>query len=275
MPPRRRVRGDDDDGPLISRGGAAVSSDLPPLAARLDTSYGSAPSNTLRNTRRGQRRDLQSIIKETLHDSDDPDDPDDPGNPDDDDDDDSEEADDDDHSSERSKSTRSDRQPPVNSPSPNPVPKPKPMRKPQPAPNPGPDPDPNSNLPPDFGLGRDSSESSAPSRGPSPDRPSVKNPPKQRLPATIAPSIEPPFYQPEGTSSRQRVLPDIAPLEVRVRLVISPPHDEPVQKLWRHQIAPAKACRRPEVAPSQPRASAPSLLAPFPKRLGRRLMAIS
>lgn len=185
MPPRRRVRGDDDDGPLISRGGAAVSSDLPPLAARLDTSYGSAPSNTLRNTRRGQRRDLQSIIKETLHDSDDPDDPDDPGYPDDDDDDDSQEADDDDHSSERSKSTRSDRQPPVNSPSPNPVPKPKPMRKPKPAPNPGPDPDPNSNLPPDFGPGRHSSESSAPSRGPSPDRPSIKNPPKQRLPATI------------------------------------------------------------------------------------------
>ncbi|TQN69307.1 hypothetical protein CSHISOI_06275 [Colletotrichum shisoi] len=193
MPPRRRIRGDNDDGPLISRGGAAVSSDLPPLAARLDTSYGSAPSNTLRNTRRGQRRNLQSIIKETLHDSDNPDDPDDPGDPDDDDDDDSEEEDDDDddddnNNSERSKSTRSVLPPPVNSPSPKPLPKPKAMRKPQPAPNPDPVPVPNSNLQPDFGPGRDSSESPAPLRGLSPDRPSVKNPPKQRFPATIGPS---------------------------------------------------------------------------------------
>ncbi|KAJ0160238.1 hypothetical protein CTA2_8323 [Colletotrichum tanaceti] len=199
MPPRRRVRGDDDDAPLISRGGAAVSSDLPPLASRLDTSYGSAPSNTLRNTRRGQRRDLQAIIKETLHDSDDPDDP---SDPDDDDDDDSEEDDDDDdESSERSKSTRSDRPPPVNSPSPKPVPVskpvpvPKPVRKPQPAPSPDPDPDPN----PDFGPGQDSSESPASSRGPSPGRPFGKNPPIQRLPATIE-ALAPPARTGQGLS---------------------------------------------------------------------------
>ncbi|OHW98774.1 spindle pole body-associated protein sad1 [Colletotrichum incanum] len=210
MPPKRRVRGDDDDMPVISRGGAAVTSNLPPLASRLDTSYGSAPSTALRNTRRGQRRDLQAIIKETLHDSDDPDDPEDP------DDDDDDEGDDniddiDDGRSDRSRSTKHDNPSPMNSPSPKPVLQSRPTRKAQPAPNPDPDPDPDSDFEPDYGPGRESSESPDPLRDPSPDPTFVQSPPRQHLSARTAPSVERPSFHQAAPATRQRVLPDVAP----------------------------------------------------------------
>ncbi|KAK1566063.1 spindle pole body-associated protein sad1 [Colletotrichum navitas] len=201
MPPKRRVRGDDDDMPVISRGGAAVTSSLPPLASRLDTSYGSAPSTALRNTRRGQRRDLQAIIKETLHDSDDPDDPDDDDDGNDDD------LDGDDGRSERSRSAKSDHLPPKKSPTPKPVPRPRPARKVQPAPNPGPDPDLDSEH--DFGPGRGSSESPEPPRDPSPDPAIAQISPRQRLlPSRIGPSGE---HHQGAPAPRRRVLPDVAP----------------------------------------------------------------
>ncbi|KAK2038853.1 hypothetical protein LZ31DRAFT_532628 [Colletotrichum somersetense] len=191
--------------PVISRGGAAVNSSLPPLASRLDTSYGSAPSTALRNTRRGQRRDLQAIIKETLHDSDDPDDPDDDddggggdGNDDD--------QDSDDDRSERSRSAKSDRSPPKKSPTPKPVPKARPSRKVQPAPDPDPDPDHDSE--PDFGLGRDSSESPEPPRDPSPGPAIAQTSPRQGLPGRIGPSGE---RHQGAPAPRQRVLPGVAP----------------------------------------------------------------
>ncbi|KAK2053454.1 spindle pole body-associated protein sad1 [Colletotrichum caudatum] len=210
MPPKRRPRVADDDMPVMSRGGAAVNSSLPPLASRLDTSYGSAPSTALRNTRRGQRRDLQAIIKETLHDSDDPDDPD--GDDDDDDDDDDEgdsnddDQDSDDGRSERSRSAKSDRPPPKKSPTPKPVPKVRPSRKVQPAPDPDPNPDHNSE--PDFGPGRDSSESPEPPRDPSPDPATAQTSPRQGLPGRIGSSGE---RHQGAPAPRQRVLPGVAP----------------------------------------------------------------
>ncbi|KZL74065.1 spindle pole body-associated protein sad1 [Colletotrichum tofieldiae] len=210
MPPKRRVRGDDDDMPIISRGGAAVTSNLPPLASRLDTSYGSAPSTALRNTRRGQRRDLQAIIKETLHDSDDPDDPEDPD--DDDDGGDDDDIDDiDDGPSDRSRGTKRDHPPPMKSPSPKPVPQSRPTSKGQPSFDPDPDPDSDSDFEPDFGPGRESSESPDLLRDPSPDPTFVQSPPRQRLSARTAPSVERPSFHQTAPAPRQRVLPDVAP----------------------------------------------------------------
>ncbi|KAK1981678.1 spindle pole body-associated protein sad1 [Colletotrichum cereale] len=204
MPPKRRVRGADDDMPIVARGGAAVNSDLPPLASRLDTSYGSAPSTALRNTRRGQKRDLQAIIKETLHDSDDPDDPDD-----DDDDGNHDDQDADDGRSERSRSAKSDRPPPKKSPTPKPVPQPRPARKVQAAPDPDPDPDPD--FDPDFGPDRDSSESPEPPRDPSLDPAAARRSPRQRLPDRSGPSGERSSFHQAAPASRQRLLPGVAP----------------------------------------------------------------
>ncbi|KDN67059.1 putative spindle pole body-associated protein sad1 [Colletotrichum sublineola] len=196
MPPKRRARGADDDNPVLSRGGAAVTSNLPPLASRLDTSYGSAPSTALRNTRRGQRRDLQAIIKETLHDSDDPDDPDDP-------DDDDDGIDDD--RGERSRRSKGDRPPPKKSPTPEPAPQRRPARKGQAAPDPDPDPDPD--FEPDFGPGRDLSESPEPPRDPA----IAKGFPRQRLPGRIGPSGHRSSFHQGAPAPHQRVLPDVAP----------------------------------------------------------------
>ncbi|OHE92589.1 spindle pole body-associated protein sad1 [Colletotrichum orchidophilum] len=216
MPPKRRVRGDDDEVPsLLTQRGAAVRADLPPLASRLDTSYGSAPSTVLRNTRRGQQRNLQDIIKETLHDSDDPDDA---GDPDDDDDDDDNDNDSDGDasasSSESSKSSTNQQPPPrrtrrTKSPTPKPAPKSKSSRRVQPSPDPDPDPDPG--FEPGFGPGRESSDPPEPSRDATPDPPVIRRSPRRQSPARIAPSVEPPSFQQDAPLPPQQLLPGAAP----------------------------------------------------------------
>ncbi|KAK1671365.1 hypothetical protein BDP55DRAFT_732234 [Colletotrichum godetiae] len=205
MPPKRRVHDDNGETPSTLAGGAAVSRELPPLASRLDTSYGSAPSTILRNTRRGQKRNLQDIIKETLHDSDDPDDPDDP--------DDGNDSDDDDASASSSESSNS-KQPQPNpsrhtrqtkSPTPKPASKPNPPRRVQPSPDPDPDFD------QDFGPYRESSESPDPSRDAAPDAAPVRRSPRRQSPAKIAPSVEPPSFQQGALVPPQQFLPGAAP----------------------------------------------------------------
>ncbi|TDZ54255.1 hypothetical protein CTRI78_v006475 [Colletotrichum trifolii] len=69
MPPRRKQRKDeDDDAPVLTRS-VAVSSDLPWLASRYDSSYGSAPSALPRNNLSGQFRNLQDIVQDALVDA--------------------------------------------------------------------------------------------------------------------------------------------------------------------------------------------------------------
>ncbi|TEA17194.1 hypothetical protein C8034_v000597 [Colletotrichum sidae] len=69
MPPRRKQRkDDDDDAPVLTRS-VAVSSDLPWLASRYDSSYGSAPSALPRNNLSGQFRNLQDIVQDALVDA--------------------------------------------------------------------------------------------------------------------------------------------------------------------------------------------------------------
>ncbi|OLN95793.1 hypothetical protein CCHL11_02723 [Colletotrichum chlorophyti] len=184
MPPKRRVRGDDDDlPPVISRGGAAVTSNLPPLASRLDTSYGSAPSTILRNSRRGQRRDLQDMVKQALNDTDDSDD-----------------------EVGRGDSNQGDTLPS----SPKPLqPNPRSSRKAQPAPAPDPDSDPDSD--PGFDV-RSSSGSSQSSREPTPEPPLGHDSPQRNVPQkAAAPSAEPASFQRDPPASRQRLLPSAAP----------------------------------------------------------------
>ncbi|WDK17080.1 spindle pole body-associated protein sad1 [Colletotrichum graminicola] len=256
MPPKRRVRGEDDDMPAISRGGAAVTSSLPPLASRLDTSYGSAPSTALRNTRRGQRRDLQAIIKETLHDSDDPDDPDD-------DDDDGHDDDQDGHDgrNERSRSAKTDHLPLKKSPTPKPEPRPRPARKVQPAPSPDPDPDPDSE--PDFGPGRDSSESPEPPRDPSPDPPIAQRSLRQRLlPGRIGPSGE---YHQGATSPRRQVLPNVAP----PRGPSPPPQQPSTQGVASKGLAPPAPTSR-GLSPSKGNTLAPSSRSVFARAISEQ-----
>ncbi|TDZ33198.1 hypothetical protein C8035_v011502 [Colletotrichum spinosum] len=69
MAPRRKQRkDDDDDAPVLTRS-VAVSSDLPWLASRYDSSYGSAPSALPRNNLSGQFRNLQDIVQDALVDA--------------------------------------------------------------------------------------------------------------------------------------------------------------------------------------------------------------
>ncbi|KAK1993177.1 hypothetical protein LX36DRAFT_263183 [Colletotrichum falcatum] len=245
MPPKRRVRGEDDDVPVIARGGAAVTSNLPPLASRLDTSYGSAPSTAMRNTRRGQRRDLQAIIKETLHDSDDPDDPDH------DDDSNDDERDGQDNRSERSTGAKTNRPPPKKSPTPKPVTRSRPARKGQPAAGPGPDPDPDSE--PDFGPGRDSSESPEQSRDASPEQVIPQRPPRQRLPERTDPSGGTSLIHQGAPTSRQRVLPDVVPPRGP-----SPPREQPPTRDTGPKGLAPPASTGQRLSPSRGTASTPS-----------------
>ncbi|WYZ46080.1 hypothetical protein EsH8_IX_000305 [Colletotrichum jinshuiense] len=196
MPPRRRARGDDDDTPpIMSRGGAAVSSNLPPLASRFDTSYGSAPSTSMRNTRRGQRRNLQDIVKDALDDSDDSG------------------VDDGSNASigESNESSGNRRPTPrrskrTQSKSPKPSTRPKRSRRAQP----DPEPEPELDFEPDFGPGRDS-DSPDPLRDATPEQPIAHKSPRRRVPARIAPTIESAAFQAEAPTPRQTLLPGGAP----------------------------------------------------------------
>ncbi|KAK1532792.1 spindle pole body-associated protein sad1 [Colletotrichum costaricense] len=234
MPPKRRVRDDNGEAQSTLAGGAAVSRELPPLASRLDTSYGSAPSTILRNTRRGQQRNLQDIIKDTLHNSDDSDDPGDPDNGD--------ESDDASSSSSESSNSKQPKPPPsrrtkqtrqTKSPAPLPAPKPNPPRRVQPSPDPDPDPD----FDQDFGPYRESSESPDPLRDATPDPPLVRRSPRRQSPAktgksdhvrdtrsclaavsipllnlvSAPPSNEPPLFQQGPLVPPQQFLPGAAP----------------------------------------------------------------
>ncbi|KAK1447311.1 spindle pole body-associated protein sad1 [Colletotrichum melonis] len=234
MPPKRRVRDDNGEAQSTLAGGAAVSRELPPLASRLDTSYGSAPSTILRNTRRGQQRNLQDIIKDTLHNSDDSDDPGDP--------DDGEESDDASSSSSESSNSKQPKPPPsrrtkqtrqTKSPAPQPARRPNPPRRVQPSPDPDPDPD----FDQDFGPYRESSESPDPLRDATPDPPLVRRSPRRPSPAktgksdhvrdtrsflaaasipllnlvSAPPSNEPPSFQQGPLVPPQQFLPGAAP----------------------------------------------------------------
>lgn len=166
MPPRRKPRADDDDNTIMPRGGAAVSTELPALATRFDTSYGSAPSTVPRNSRRGQIRNIQDIVQDALEDSDS----------------------DDDRSAlvatprqiQRTRpNTRSSakRVRPVRPP---PAPEPEPESESEPELEPEPEPEPKDS---GFGAGYDPDlDSISPPRDPTPQPPSVRNSP-QRSPS--------------------------------------------------------------------------------------------